>query len=98
MESCWCLVVPNSLQAHGLQPPRLLCPWDLQARILDWVTFPPPGDLPDPEIEPTSPALAGGFFTIAPPGKPHTIEYSTIKRNEILTQYKNGQPLKHYAK
>ena len=28
--------------------------------------FPPPGDLPDPEIEPVSPALAGGFFTIVP--------------------------------
>ena len=25
--------------------------------------FPSPGDLPDPEIEPESPALAGGFFT-----------------------------------
>ena len=25
--------------------------------------FPPPGDLPDPGIEPASPALAGGFFT-----------------------------------
>ena len=25
--------------------------------------FPSPGDLPDLEIEPTSPALAGGFFT-----------------------------------
>ena len=24
---------------------------------------PPPGDLPDPRIKPTSPALAGGFFT-----------------------------------
>ena len=24
--------------------------------------FPPPGDLPDPGIEPASPALAGGFF------------------------------------
>ena len=23
----------------------------------------PPGDLPNPGIEPTSPALAGGFFT-----------------------------------
>ena len=27
------------------------------------VAFPSPGDLPDPEIEPVSPALAGGFFT-----------------------------------
>ena len=34
---------------------------------------PPPGDLPDPGIEPTSftsPALAGGFFITMPPGKP----------------------------
>ena len=34
---------------------------------------PPPGDLPDPGIEPKSPgspALAGGYFTSSPPGKP----------------------------
>ena len=34
--------------------------------------FPTPGDLPDPGIEPMSlvpPALAGGFFTVEPPGK-----------------------------
>ena len=32
----------------------------LQARILEWgVPFPPPGDLPDPEIELKSPALQG---------------------------------------
>ena len=33
-----------------------------------------PGDLPDPGVEPTSlesSALAGGFFTTAPPGKSH---------------------------
>ena len=41
----------------------------------DWVAwsglpFPPPGDLPDPGIEPASPALAGGFFTSDPPGEP----------------------------
>ena len=34
--------------------------------------FPSPGDLPDPGIEPKSPALAGGFFT-EPPGKPTLI-------------------------
>ena len=32
--------------------------------------FPSPRDLPDPGIEPMSPALAGGFFTTEPPGKP----------------------------
>ena len=34
---------------------------------------PPPGELPDPGIEPTtltSLALAGKFFTTTPPGKP----------------------------
>ena len=32
--------------------------------------FPTPGDLPDPGVEPKSPALAGGFCTTEPPGKP----------------------------
>ena len=32
--------------------------------------FPSPRDLPDPKIKPTSPALAGRFFTSEPPGKP----------------------------
>ena len=31
--------------------------------------FSSPGDLPDPGIEPESPALAGGFLTTEPPGK-----------------------------
>ena len=35
--------------------------------------FPPPGDLPNPGIEPRSSALAGGFFTAEPPGKPLTM-------------------------
>ena len=36
--------------------------------------FPSPGDLQDPGTEPislASPALAGGFFTTEPPGKPY---------------------------
>ena len=31
--------------------------------------FPTPEDLPNPEIKPVSPALAGGFFTTGLPGK-----------------------------
>ena len=31
--------------------------------------FPSPGSLPDPAMEPVSPALAGGFFTAEPPVK-----------------------------
>ena len=32
--------------------------------------FPPPGNLPNPGIQSASPALAGGFFTTEPCGKP----------------------------
>ena len=35
--------------------------------------YPTPGDLPHPGIEPSSPALAGKFFTTGPPGKPPQI-------------------------
>ena len=35
--------------------------------------FPSPGDPSDPGIKPTSPALAGGFFTAEPPEKPHYV-------------------------
>ena len=41
--------------------------------------FPSPGDLPNPGIEPlsqVSPALTGGFFTTAPPGKPTQLDQS----------------------
>ena len=41
-----------------------------QTRILERLSFHPPGDLPDPGIELACPALAGGFFTAEPPGKP----------------------------
>ena len=37
------------------------------------LSFPPPGDLPDPGIKPMSlmsSALAGGFFTTSATGKP----------------------------
>ena len=47
---------PTGSSVHGI----------LQARILEWVAIPSPGDLPHPGIDPvslTSPALTGGFFT-----------------------------------
>ena len=41
----------------------------LQARMLEWVAFLSLGALPNPGIEPMSPALTGRFFTTEPPGK-----------------------------
>ena len=61
-----CLVAQSCtplLRPHELQPTRLLCPWNFPGKGL---SFPPPGDLLHPGIEPMSlksPALAGGFFT-----------------------------------
>ena len=67
-------IMSNSLQSHGLQPARLLYPRGF-SRQEYWsgLPCPPPGDLPKLGIEPVSlmsPALAGGFFTTEPPGKP----------------------------
>ena len=44
--------------------------------------FPSPGDLPNPGIEPMSPAMAGRFFTAEPVGKPTMEYYSALKRSE----------------
>ena len=57
----------DSLQPYGLQPTRLLCPWDSPGKDEYWSALPyPPPDLPDPGIEPASltpPALAGRLLT-----------------------------------
>ena len=66
-------VVSNSLQPMGYSPPGSSVHGISQARILEWVAIPYPGDLPDPGIEPTSlefPALADEFLIAAPAGKP----------------------------
>ena len=39
----------------------------LQARILEWVAMPPPGDPPNPGIKPRSPALQAGSLPSEPP-------------------------------
>ena len=51
------------------------------------LSFPSPGYLPDPGIEPVSPAspaLAGEFFTIVPPGMPIEVARQVI--NIEITQ------------
>ena len=45
-------------------------PGILQARILEWVAFPPPGDLPNPGIKARSPALHVDSLPAEPQGKP----------------------------
>ena len=64
-------VVSNSLWSHGLQPARLLCPWGF-SRQESWsgLPCPPPGDLPNPGLEPRSPTLQVDPLQSEPPGKP----------------------------
>ena len=50
--------------------------------------FPPPRDILNPGIEsvsPESPALAGGFFTIDPPGKPLFRPLTNLTHSLYLT-------------
>ena len=65
-------VPSDSLWPQGLYPIRHLYPWDFPSKNTGagWVPFPSSGDLPNPGIEPLSPAQSGRFFTTVPPGKP----------------------------
>ena len=51
------------------EPGGLLSMGCLTQEYWSVLPFPSLGDLPNPGIEPVSPALAGGFFTTGPPGK-----------------------------
>ena len=65
---CVCLLSYLLLLATlWTKPARLLCPWDFPARILEWVAISSSRGFPDPGTQPTSIALAGGFFTTEPP-------------------------------
>ena len=59
----------------GMQPARLLCPWGF-SRQEYWsgLPCPPPGDLPNPEIEPRSATLQADSLPSEPPGKPRLTE------------------------
>ena len=69
--NCCCCLVTQSCQTV-CDPMDLACLAPLTmgfSRKEYWsgVPFPPPGDLPNPGIEPVSSALAGGFFIAEPP-------------------------------
>ena len=66
-----CSVVSDSLQPHGLQPARLLCPWEFSRQVY-WSGLPrtPPADLPNPGIKPKSPTLQTDSLPTKAPGKP----------------------------
>ena len=69
-------------------PPSMKYP-----RQEDWSGLPSPEDLPNPGIEPkspTSPALTGRFFTIAPPGNNATSKEARIYSEERTASQLNA--------
>ena len=59
-QSCPTLWDPVDYIVHGI----------LQARILKWIAFPSPRDLPNPGIKPRSPTLQMDCLLAEPQGKP----------------------------
>ena len=66
---------PMDYTVHGL----------LQARILEWVAFPSPGELPNPGIEPRCPTLQADSLPAKPQGKPK--KFNKCQLNEKLNIY-----------
>ena len=59
----------SNVQPHGLQPARLLCPWTSPGKNTGVGCHSLLQDLPDPGIEPRSPALQADCLPLEPPGK-----------------------------
>ena len=65
----------------------------LQARILEWIAFPSPGDLPDPGIEPGSPTFPADALTSEPLGNPEPPTFNPHANGLAIT----APRLRHYA-
>ena len=80
---CCCCSVAQSRPAlcdtMGCSPSGSCVCGVLQARILGGLPCPSPGDLPDPGIEPVSPALQADSLPSEPPGKPSWMYITTSK-------------------
>ena len=68
-----CSIMSDSLQSMECSLPGSSVHGTLQARILEWVPFPSPRDLPDPGIEPRSPAWQGDSLPLRRQGSPKHI-------------------------
>ena len=60
-------------------------PGILQAKVLEWVAFLSPGDLPNPGIEPGSPTLQAYALPSEPPGKLSICGVSSIDAIESMS-------------
>ena len=68
IQLCLTLCNPMDYTAHGI----------LQARLLEWVAFHSPGDLPNPGIKPRSPTLQADSLPAEPQGKPKNTRVGSL--------------------
>ena len=63
-------VVSNSLRPHGLQPARLLCPWNSPGKSTGWAAVPSSRGSSQPMqvASPATPALPAGSLSLSHPG------------------------------
>ena len=64
----------------------------LQARILEWVAMLSSRDLPDPRVEPVSPALQADSLPTESPGKSYRLNELIC---EVLRRLRSHSPLKN---
>ena len=77
---------PMDCAVHGI----------LQARTVEWVAFPSPGDLPNPGIEPRSPALQADSLLAEPEGKPENTGVGRLSLlQHIFPTQESNQGLLH---
>ena len=84
----------DSLQPQGLQPSRLLCPWDSPGENTEWVAMPSSRPLPDPGVRVASPVTLHwqvGPVPLVAPGKPRgCICFQLI--HSVVQHYKANTP------
>ena len=77
--------------------PTLVTPWTVAcqaplsmgfSRQEYWLPFPSPGDLPDPGIEPGSPALQADSLLTELQGKPHTTTHMKCHCKQHVIKHK----------
>ena len=75
---CLTLCDPTDYTVHGI----------LQARVLEWVSFPFPGDIPNPGIEPRSSALQADSL----------VQFSSVAQScpALCHPMDTGLPILHY--
>ena len=95
VNNCCCLVTKSCLTLATpwtvCNPPGSFVHGISQARILEWIVIPSPGDLPNPGVKLKSPALQADSLLSEPPGSPQWSK--PITKGQIACDSTHMRPL-----